>query len=122
MESNMNTERKMYTGPGMAGYNPKWHKQSDDYKPWPRAKIMWATEAYHQIADISRSNGGWCSIHGEEKDCYRGHWITGYGYVDVVFPKKTTRKCTKEEKERCMRGFFSEPQGNNWKAKEEMFA
>lgn len=58
-----------------------------------------ATKAYHVLGDISRDKEDICNIQEEIEDYYIGAWVTGFGFIDVLFPKKTTRDLTKEEVE-----------------------
>ena len=58
---------------------------------------MIGTKAIHHLGDISRSEGDLCYIHGEDQDNYIGNWVRGFGFIDVKFPKATTRELTDEE-------------------------
>lgn len=67
-------------------------------------KHMIATTAIHKLGDISRKfdpndnhMGNLCRVTKEDNENYYGMWITGYGFFDVKFPKKTTRELTQEE-------------------------
>lgn len=62
-------------------------------------KDMMATNAYHQLGDISRDEPDLCYIYGDDGENWVGRWATGYGFFDVKFPKETTRPLTKKEKE-----------------------
>lgn len=70
-----------------------------NYTKLPKSKVMWATTAIHKLGDISRDEGDHCHIFGEDGDNYVGNWITGYGFIEVRFPKSTTRDLTPEEAE-----------------------
>ena len=61
---------------------------------------MMATKAQHKLGDISRDEEDLCYIHEETDDCYIGSWVTGFGFVNVEFPKETTRELTQEEIEK----------------------
>ena len=61
---------------------------------------MMATKAEHKIGDISSNKPDLCIIDREEGDYYIGSWSTGYGFIDVKFPKATTRHLTNEERKR----------------------
>jgi hypothetical protein len=50
-------------------------------------RYMMATTAIHQLGDISRDKSDLCYIHGEDGDNFIGRWATGYGFVNVKFPK-----------------------------------
>ena len=64
------------------------------------AKYMMATKAEHGFAgDISREEPDLCQISAETDDFYIGSWIEGFGFIDVKFPKATTRELTEAEKE-----------------------
>lgn len=41
-----------------------------------------------------------CCIDGETEDFYIGNWVTGFGFVNVRFPKQYTRKLYWYEKYR----------------------
>ena len=63
-------------------------------------KYMMATGAIHKLGDISREQEDICYVHEEYEDHYIGNWVTGYGFINVKFPKETTRNLTKEEIEK----------------------
>ena len=63
-------------------------------------QYMMATKAIHKLGDISRDEEELCYIHGEDEENYIGMFVEGYGFVDVKFPKETTRKLTQEEIEK----------------------
>ena len=58
---------------------------------------MMATKAYHCLGDLSEDKPSLCFIYGETPRYYVGNWIYGYGFFNVKFPKKTTRKLTDQE-------------------------
>jgi len=60
-------------------------------------KYMMATKAVHKMGDISRDEPDLCHVHEEALDHYIGSWVTGYGFINVKFPKETTRDLTPEE-------------------------
>jgi len=64
------------------------------------SRYMMATKAYHGLGDISSEEPDLCVIHGEDKENYIGNWVTGLGFCNVRFPKKTTRELNSEEKEK----------------------
>lgn len=76
-------------------------------------KYMMATKAFHQLGEISSSEPDICIIHKEDVDNYIGNWVFGLGFVDVKFPKSTTRDLTPAEveeyngKQLVMSGLFS---------------
>jgi len=57
-------------------------------------KYMMAAKAMHKIGDISREKEDICIIHAENDQNYIGNWVTGFGFINVEFPKKTTREFT----------------------------
>ena len=69
-------------------------------------KYMMATKAYHMLGDISRDEPDLCHVHLEREDDYIGSWVTGFGFIEVKFPKKTTRELTQEEIEKYNSGSF----------------
>jgi hypothetical protein len=60
-------------------------------------RCMMGTTAIHKLGDISRDEPDLCYIHEEDSDNYIGNWATGFGFIDVRFPKSTTRELTPEE-------------------------
>lgn len=60
-------------------------------------KYMMATKAIHKLGDISRDKEDICRINKETEKDYIGSWVTGFGFVEVKFPKDTTRKRTPNE-------------------------
>lgn len=63
-------------------------------------KYMMATKAMHKLGDISRDDPDICVVFEEDDENYIGNWITGFGFVNVKFPKETTRDLTEEEIEK----------------------
>ncbi|OYV63853.1 MAG: hypothetical protein B7X03_00240 [Parcubacteria group bacterium 21-58-10] len=57
-----------------------------------------ATKAIHTTGDISRKSPSLCVVYGEDGDDWVGRFLSGFGFFDVHFPKKTTRELTREEK------------------------
>ena len=66
-------------------------------KEFPR--YMMATTAIHKAGDISRDEEDYCYVTTQDDDGYRGSWVEGYGFINVLFPYDTTRECTPEELE-----------------------
>ena len=60
-------------------------------------KYMMATKAMHKLGDISSDIPDLCHIHEIGKEHYIGNWVTGFGFINVKFPKDTTRELTEEE-------------------------
>lgn len=63
-------------------------------------KYMMATKAIHLLGDISSDEPDLCAINSEDDENYIGSWVTGMGYINVKFPKATTRELTEEEQQR----------------------
>jgi hypothetical protein len=63
-------------------------------------RYMMATKAIHKLGDISRDEPDLCIVSDEDGDDWIGQWVTGYGYINVRFPKATTRELTAAERER----------------------
>lgn len=61
-------------------------------------RYMMATTAHHALGDISRDEPSLAIIAREEGDHYIGEWASGIGYINVRFPKATTRELTADEK------------------------
>lgn len=68
-------------------------KQTKLNKP----KYMMATKAIHKIGDISSDEPDICCVYMENETDYIGNWVTGLGFINVHFPKSTTRELTKDE-------------------------
>ncbi len=62
-------------------------------------RYMMATKAMHRLGDISRDEPDICIIESEQDDHFVGQWVTGLGFVNVRFPKDTTRELTEQEVE-----------------------
>lgn len=62
----------------------------------PVGTYMIASEAIYGDREISRPPN-LCYIEGEEGNCYKGRWVVGSPFVNVKFPKATTRKLTEQE-------------------------
>ncbi|WP_024516977.1 hypothetical protein [Bradyrhizobium sp. Tv2a-2] len=73
----------------------EYDTRRDDYP-----KYMMATTAIHLLGDISSDTPDICHIEREEGDDYIGAWVTGFGFINVRFPKATTRDLTPEEVEK----------------------
>jgi len=63
-------------------------------------KYMMATKAIHLTGDISREEANICIVTDEDDQNFYGNWVFGYGFVNVAFPKQTTRDLTTEEVEK----------------------
>ena len=76
--------------------NPiKIHKPKNTGSGLKRYKM--ATKAIHLLGDISREEPDLCVIHSQDEENYIGNWVCGFGFIDVKFPKETTRDLTEEE-------------------------
>jgi hypothetical protein len=62
-------------------------------------RYLMATAAAHLMGDLSEDAPHPCVIYAEDWDVYYGTWVLGAGFVDVRFPKETTRLPTPGEKE-----------------------
>ena len=76
-------------------------------------RYMMATKAVHKLGDISRKTPDLCRIAREDGDDWIGSWVDGYGFVEVRFPKATTRDLTAEEVARY-NGRFLTINGSPW--------
>ena len=63
------------------------------------SRVKMGTKAYHKLGDISRDEPGYFYYHAADGENYYGQWLTGYGYINVRFPKSETRDMTEEERE-----------------------
>lgn len=68
---------------------------------------MMATKAYHKLGDISRDTPDLVFVDSSDADNYIGHWVFGFGFVGVKFPKETTRNLTPEEIEKYNNSYMS---------------
>lgn len=66
----------------------------------PEVKHMIATTATHLMGDLSRKHADLCIITSDDGENWIGYWATGFRFMDVKFPKATTRELTDEEKEK----------------------
>jgi hypothetical protein len=62
-------------------------------------RLMMATKAIHKLGDISSDKPNVCIVFSEDEENYIGQWATGFGFVNVKFPKATTRELTPDEQE-----------------------
>jgi hypothetical protein len=62
-----------------------------------KPKYMIGTEAYHLLGDISSDKEDLFYTSMEAADYWIGQWVTGFGFINVLFPKKTSRELTDEE-------------------------
>lgn len=62
-------------------------------------KHMMATVAIHALGDISRTKPDIALIQDEDNDCWVGEWVSGLGFINVLFPKATTHELTEEQRE-----------------------
>lgn len=76
-------------------------------------RYMMATKALHKLGDISRDQPDLCLIRDEDGDDFIGEWVTGFGYIQVRFPKATTRDLTDAERARYD-GQELELSGRDW--------
>jgi len=61
-------------------------------------KYMMATKAIHQTGDISSDIPDLCFVRSDDgENYYIGEWIFGIGFLDVKFPKNTTRELNDNE-------------------------
>lgn len=85
--------------PGMSALtDEEWAALGNGEHPMIPRYVM-ATKATHQLGDLSRDVPDLAWITGEDGDNWVGVWITGFGYIDVRFPKTTTRDLTPAERE-----------------------
>ena len=68
-----------------------------------RHKFRKGTKAFAKLGDISRDEEDFFCIDvneyttPEDDENYYGHWVTGFGFYNVRFPKETSRELTDEE-------------------------
>jgi hypothetical protein len=55
-------------------------------------------KAFSKAGDLSRDEPDLAIIGSEDVENYIGNWQTGFGFINVRFPKETTRELTEEEK------------------------
>lgn len=85
----------------------------DSKKDFEKPFNMIATKAYHQLGDISRDleekdlEENLSYISSETKNYYIGMWLTGFGFIDVLFPKESTRDLTEKEFEELNKFSYS---------------
>lgn len=75
-------------------------QKSENVKQPSLPKYMIATTAIHNLGDISRKEGDLCLVFEEDGDYYIGNWVTGFGFINVKFPKISTRELTEDEIEK----------------------
>jgi len=60
--------------------------------------LRMGTVAHHMLGDISREKFDYFWIDSEDDESYYGAWVTGFGFINVRFPKDTTRELTEDER------------------------
>jgi len=60
-------------------------------------KYMMGTTAHHTLGEISRTEEDLLVATHETPDYYIGNWVTGFGLIDVLFPKSKCRELTAKE-------------------------
>lgn len=73
-------------------------------------RYMMATRASHRLGDVSRDEPSLAIVYDETDADYIGEWATGIGFINVRFPKDSTRELTEDEK-RYYRGKYLELAG-----------
>lgn len=71
---------------------------SDRYMMATRARTARITGSPAAGHDISRDEPSLAIVYRETETDYIGEWAAGFGFVDVHFPKDTTRELTDAEK------------------------
>jgi hypothetical protein len=70
---------------------------STDWTSWVRDnadKFRMGTTAHHKLGDISRTEPDVFIVREEWPEDYMGEWLTGFGFINVRFPKATSRPLT----------------------------
>ena len=62
-------------------------------------RFRMGTEAHHKLGDISRDKPDLFYYKAKDEANYYGHWLTGFGFINVRFPADTTRPLTDDELE-----------------------
>lgn len=86
-----------YDGPSIEELLPGG-EPDEQPEPARRDRYMMATSALHKLGDISRDEPDLAIIYGDSGDDWVGQWATGIGYINVRFPKATTRELTDGER------------------------
>lgn len=60
--------------------------------------FMMATEAHHGKHNLSRTSPGLCRVYSEDDKNYYGQWVEISMFIDVRFPKASTRGLNKWER------------------------
>lgn len=61
--------------------------------------------AHHVLGPINRQDDIFVA-HRETDHYWIGNWITGFGFINVLFPKETSRELTEEEKKKYQKFTF----------------
>lgn len=90
-------------------------------------KLMMATRAHGDPKapnsfDISRKDPDLIRVQREDGEFWVGAWVEGMGFINVYFPKATTRPCTAEEKGFYLRCQWEVPSVGIMQFKSEDFA
>ena len=60
--------------------------------------VRMGTKAIHNLGDVSRDEADYFIVAQETEGDYFGNWLTGFGFINVRFPKDSTRPMTTEER------------------------
>ncbi len=60
--------------------------------------IKMGTTAIHQLGDISRDQPDYFHVDGGDDENWYGQWLTGFGFINVAFPKDSVREMTDDER------------------------
>lgn len=66
--------------------------------PIAEPRVMMATKAFHLLGDISRDAPDYFMVTAENDACFIGYWLIGFGFMEVCFPKDTTREMNDAER------------------------
>ena len=63
-----------------------------------RNHYIMATNAAHVTGDLSSKNPDLAVVYEDRGDFWVGNWVTGFGFINVWFPKSTSRELSWIEK------------------------
>lgn len=71
-----------------------------------KPRYLMGTKAYHQLGDISSDEYDLFSANGETEKYWVGMWTTGFGFLNILFPKETSREVKKKKLKNITKPMF----------------
>jgi hypothetical protein len=86
-----------YPGETWEQYAVRWRESCTPYRNELRMGTTAIGGPPSNPYDISRDDPDYFWVDEVDDDNYIGRWVTGFGFINVRFPKETSRELTDEE-------------------------